>query len=88
MSACDLPGPEGFLGQVGKHIADDMPKRWVHRLLVEGRAPVLVDGVDELPEPGLGDRPVDLSIVRRLLTLRRLTVYGQRSVHPSPRYAG
>jgi hypothetical protein len=22
----DLPGPEGFLGQVGKHVADEMPK--------------------------------------------------------------
>jgi hypothetical protein len=46
----DLPGPEGFLGQVGQHIADNMPRGWVHGLLREGRALVLVDGVDELPD--------------------------------------
>ena len=45
----DLPGPERFLGQVGQHIADSMPPGWVHRLLAEGRALVLIDGVDELP---------------------------------------
>ncbi|HEV7931027.1 MAG TPA: NACHT domain-containing protein [Actinomadura sp.] len=46
----ELPAPEDFLSQVGRHIADDMPRGWVHRLLRAGRALVLVDGIDELPE--------------------------------------
>lgn len=46
----DLPAPEGFLGQLGQHIADEMPKSWVHELLRNGKALVLVDGVDELLE--------------------------------------
>ncbi|MGH3391825.1 MAG: NACHT domain-containing protein [Actinomadura sp.] len=45
-----LPAPEQFLNQVGRHIADDMPRGWVHRLLRTGRTLVLVDGIDELPE--------------------------------------
>lgn len=46
----DLPSPEGFLSEIGRHIAADMPEGWVHRLLRDGRALILVDGVDELPE--------------------------------------
>jgi hypothetical protein len=46
----ELPAPEHFLSQVGRHIADDMPRGWVHRLLKAGRALVLIDGIDELPE--------------------------------------
>ncbi|GAA2115321.1 NACHT domain-containing protein [Actinomadura alba] len=49
-SGAELPAPEQFLSQVGRHIADDMPRGWVHRLLRAGRALVLVDGIDELPE--------------------------------------
>lgn len=45
-----LEAPEGFLGQVGQHIADEMPRGWVHRLLKEGRGLILIDGLDELPE--------------------------------------
>jgi NACHT domain len=45
----DLPSPEGFLSEIGRHIAADMPEGWVHRLLRDGRALILVDGVDELP---------------------------------------
>lgn len=44
------PAPEQFLRQVGRHIADEMPAGWVHRQLREGRALVLVDGIDEMPE--------------------------------------
>jgi len=44
----DLPTPEQFLDAVGRHIAQEMPPGWVHGLLREGRALVLVDGVDEL----------------------------------------
>lgn len=46
----ELPAPEHFLSQVGRHIADDMPRGWVHRLLKAGHALVLIDGIDELPE--------------------------------------
>ena len=45
-----LPSPGEFLSQVGRHIADEMPEGWVHRRLTDGRALVLVDGIDELPE--------------------------------------
>lgn len=47
----DLPAPEEFVAEVGRHIAADMPPGWVTRLLREGRALVLIDGVDELSEP-------------------------------------
>ena len=47
----DLPAPEDFVTEVGRHIAADMPHGWVTGLLREGRALVLIDGVDELPEP-------------------------------------
>ncbi|HXM57730.1 MAG TPA: NACHT domain-containing protein [Candidatus Dormibacteraeota bacterium] len=46
----DLPTPERFLEDVGRHISDEMPPQWVHGLLRAGRAIVLIDGVDELPE--------------------------------------
>jgi hypothetical protein len=46
----DLPAPEQFLDAVGRHIAQEMPPGWVHGLLREGRALLLVDGVDELRE--------------------------------------
>ena len=47
----ELPPPEGFLSEIGRHIAAGMPGGWVHQLLRDGRALILVDGVDELPEP-------------------------------------
>lgn len=46
----DLPPPEDFLSEIGRHIAADMPEGWVHQLLRAGHALILVDGVDELPE--------------------------------------
>jgi NACHT domain len=46
----ELPSPQDFPLAVGAHIAQEMPSGWVHRLLREGRALVLVDGVDEMPE--------------------------------------
>jgi hypothetical protein len=45
-----LPAPEQFPLTVGAHIANDMPPGWVHDLLRTGKALVLVDGVDEMPE--------------------------------------
>ena len=47
----ELPAPEDFVNEVGRHIAADMPRGWVQRLLRDGRALLLIDGVDELPEP-------------------------------------
>ncbi|NUT45939.1 MAG: NACHT domain-containing protein [Saccharothrix sp.] len=44
----ELPAPERFLDEVGRHIADEMPPNWVQRHLREGRGLILVDGVDEL----------------------------------------
>ncbi|HEX6468085.1 MAG TPA: NACHT domain-containing protein [Streptosporangiaceae bacterium] len=46
----ELPAPERFLDAVGRHIAQEMPPGWVQGLLRDGRALVLVDGVDELRE--------------------------------------
>jgi hypothetical protein len=47
----DLPTPERFLDEVGRHIADEMPTGWVQQRLRSGRAVVLIDGIDELPAP-------------------------------------
>ncbi len=44
-----LPTPNNFFPEVGIHLADEMPEKWVTRLLSSGRALVLIDGVDELP---------------------------------------
>jgi NACHT conflict system protein/NACHT domain-containing protein len=44
-----LPAPERFLTGVADPVAGTMPAGWVHRQLAEGRALLLVDGVDELP---------------------------------------
>lgn len=43
-----LPAPEGFLGELGRNIAGELPVGWVQQQLRERRAVVLVDGVDEL----------------------------------------
>ncbi|MEU3017716.1 NACHT domain-containing protein [Nocardiopsis sp. NPDC007018] len=44
----DLPGPERFLEGTADPLAGLMPRGWVHRRLLSGRALLLVDGVDEL----------------------------------------
>ncbi|BCB82317.1 NACHT domain-containing protein [Phytohabitans flavus] len=49
-AAAELPPPEGFLWEVGRHIAEEMPSGWVQRQLRSGQAIVLLDGVDELAE--------------------------------------
>lgn len=46
----ELPTPEAFVAEAGRHIAAEMPAGWVHDQLRSGRAIVLVDGVDELTE--------------------------------------
>ncbi|MBU2694670.1 NACHT domain-containing NTPase [Pimelobacter sp. 30-1] len=45
----DLPAPGEFVAAVAKNLAEEMPAQWVHSVLREGRALVLVDGVDEIP---------------------------------------
>ncbi|WP_030801702.1 NACHT domain-containing protein [Streptomyces sp. NRRL S-337] len=45
-----LPDPETFLDAVGHQDADRAPAGWTERVLAEGRALLLVDGVDEAPE--------------------------------------
>ena len=49
-----LPPPQEYLQLVAPNLAEVMPDGWVHRVLMSGKALVLVDGVDELPE---GERP-------------------------------
>ncbi|MGW5716120.1 NACHT domain-containing protein [Amycolatopsis sp. NPDC003865] len=49
-SRSPLPSPEHFLDEVGRHIADEMPAGWVQRRLRGGRAVLLVDGLDEVPD--------------------------------------
>ncbi|WP_051766143.1 NACHT domain-containing protein [Saccharothrix syringae] len=44
----ELPAPERFLDEVGRHIADEMPPGWVQAQLRSGRGLLLLDGVDEL----------------------------------------
>ncbi|MDP9313731.1 MAG: leucine-rich repeat domain-containing protein [Chloroflexota bacterium] len=45
-----FPAPEELIGAPGRNIKGSMPKGWVERQLEEGRAVVLIDGVDELPQ--------------------------------------
>jgi hypothetical protein len=45
-----LPRPEQFPEPVGWSVTHEMPDGWVHNLMRSGRAVVLIDGVDELPE--------------------------------------
>jgi hypothetical protein len=43
-----LPRPEEYLDNVAGNLSGIMPRGWVHRRLLSGRAMVLVDGVDEV----------------------------------------
>ena len=43
-----LPSPEAFPKLIAPAIADTMPHGWVHCLLEEGRAVILIDGLDEV----------------------------------------
>ncbi|ROO89603.1 NACHT domain-containing protein [Actinocorallia herbida] len=56
-----LPTPEGF---VHRDVAEGKPPLWVKSLLASGRALVMVDGVDELPQ---ADRPALMGWLRDLL---------------------
>ncbi|MEV6757455.1 NACHT domain-containing protein [Streptomyces sp. NPDC051214] len=45
-----LPAPADFLSAVGSPLAGTQPKGWESRVLTAGRALILVDGIDEVPE--------------------------------------
>ncbi|MFB7665734.1 NACHT domain-containing protein [Kitasatospora sp. NPDC056138] len=58
------PRPEEFLALDGRMCADRQPPGWVHRQLTSGRAMLLVDGLDEVPE---AQRAEALDWLERLL---------------------
>lgn len=45
-----LPDAQGFLTAAGCPIGGLQPEGWAHRVLAAGRALVLVDGIDEIPD--------------------------------------
>ncbi|MBE2997475.1 NACHT domain-containing protein [Nocardiopsis sp. HNM0947] len=45
-----LPEPADFVHHTGRHLANQAPRGWVTGLMERGRAVLLVDGVDELPQ--------------------------------------
>jgi len=67
-----FPAPEEFPQLIAKTIAGTMPMGWVHRQLESGRALVLVDGVDELPQ---AKREELLQSLRGLVTAFPLARY-------------
>ncbi|WP_328652097.1 NACHT domain-containing protein [Micromonospora sp. NBC_00330] len=46
----NLPGPRNFLKHTSASIAEEAPEGWIDGTLRHGRALVMVDGVDEVPE--------------------------------------
>jgi len=77
----ELPNPEDFPKSVASVIAGTMPQDWAHRHLKSGRAVVLIDGVDEVPEKRreavktwIGDIINDAPLRRRQRVARRRKV--------------
>jgi len=61
----DFPKPEEFPGLIAPTIAGQMPHGWAHEQLLNGRAVVLIDGVDELPST---QRPAMLEHLQQLVS--------------------
>ncbi|GAB3430138.1 NACHT domain-containing protein [Actinophytocola sediminis] len=78
-----LPAPEHFLSEAGRHIAAEMPPGWVHRQLRDGRAVVLVDGVDELPESRRDDVRQWLSDLTATFPAARFVVTSRPAAAPT-----
>ncbi|MBQ0992042.1 NACHT domain-containing protein [Micromonospora sp. H61] len=51
----DLPMPDLFLREIAPALSSEAPPKWVASVLKAGRALVLIDGVDELPQNRRGD---------------------------------
>ncbi|WP_405724554.1 NACHT domain-containing protein [Streptomyces sp. NBC_01537] len=47
----ELPAPAFFLSAVRNPLAEAQPPGWASRVLAAGRALLLIDGIDEIPEP-------------------------------------
>ncbi|MFD5506815.1 NACHT domain-containing protein [Streptomyces sp. NPDC127051] len=45
-----LPGPQEYLGAVGCPLHAAQPQGWTDRVLEDGRALLLIDGLDEIPQ--------------------------------------
>lgn len=60
-----FPAPEEFPVSVGQNITAEMPIGWVQKLLRQGQALVLIDGIDEVPE---NHRPTFRRWIRDLVT--------------------
>ncbi|WP_225823090.1 NACHT domain-containing protein [Streptomyces naphthomycinicus] len=61
-----LPRPEAMLDSVAGQLTGVMPRAWVERQLADGKALLLIDGVDELLD---GERRGVREWLRRLLTV-------------------
>lgn len=67
-----FPIPDEFPGLVVPHIAGNTPQGWVHEQLENGRAVILIDGVDELPQ---GQREAMLEALSALVRTFPLARY-------------
>ena len=79
------PTPGEFLASTGRHIAEEMPRGWVQEQMRQGRAIVLIDGVDELPK---GQRDRARSWLRELIATfpKSRYVVTSRSAAASPNW--
>jgi hypothetical protein len=77
-----FPNPEEFVGATTPTEAGRMPSGWVHRLLDTGRAMVMVDGVDELPDEEERKRARDWLIALTLAFERARFVVTSRLTIP------
>jgi hypothetical protein len=69
-----FPAPEDWPLLEAKQVAGLLPTGWVHELLDKGKALVLVDGVDELPQNQRGDMLKELRSLVHNYPLARYVV--------------